>query len=322
MGDVRYLRPLARLRDATDRVALLAALSDVDVVEALAALTGPADDDRYLANLLAVEAGNRLRRARTMTQHATDAIVAVDVDGICRDANPAAVALTGRGVHELVGSDVSHSLAFRDPAGLPVASTESPFHSAVHRSIEGEGRIRRPDGTTFAVSYRGGPIADESGSRGAVLVLRDIEAASTQKLQMARAEHRHSSVLDAIQDVGILLLSREGVIETWNEGAHRLFGYESGSIVGRHVGTLYPADDRRRELAEHELALAARDGPHAFEGPRTGRDGRVISTASSLFPIREAGSLRGFALVIALTEERLPWTRILGERHGEEPEPQ
>jgi two-component system sensor kinase FixL len=76
----------------------------------------------------------------------------------------------------------------------------------------------------------------EAGGRAAEL--RD----STARLQ---------SIIDSAVD-GIIVIDAGGLIESFNRGAERLFGYSAAEVVGHNVNMLMPSPDRER----HDAYLA------------------------------------------------------------------
>ena len=125
------------------------------------------------------------------------------------------------------------------------------------------------------------------------------------------AEHLRQSeeifrlLVASVKDYAIFMLDPEGNIATWNEGAHRLKGYEPHEIIGRHFSTFYPEVDVRAGKPAWELEQAKKNGSVEDEGWRIRKDGSrfwalVVITAV----YDEEGILRGFAKVTRDMTER------------------
>jgi two-component system, chemotaxis family, CheB/CheR fusion protein len=78
------------------------------------------------------------------------------------------------------------------------------------------------------------------GPDGVVITLTDISA-----LEQARAKVAQLSAIVESSDEAIISTTPEGIITSWNNGAVRLYGYAAEEALGKHVGALSPASDRR-----------------------------------------------------------------------------
>jgi diguanylate cyclase (GGDEF)-like protein/PAS domain S-box-containing protein len=110
-------------------------------------------------------------------------------------------------------------------------------------------------------------------------------------------DHRFRTIVEAATDA-ILSTSLDGVIESWNPGAERLFGYSAEEAVGMHVLRLVP-----RELRDHALRLlrqvAGGEAAEGIEARRLARDGRAVDIALNLSPMRAPdGTTTGVAAVV------------------------
>ena len=43
----------------------------------------------------------------------------------------------------------------------------------------------------------------------------------------------------SVKDYAIYMIDPEGYVQTWNEGARKIKGYESHEIIGRHISVFY-----------------------------------------------------------------------------------
>ena len=110
-------------------------------------------------------------------------------------------------------------------------------------------------------------------------------------------DQRFRTIVEAATDA-ILSSSLDGVIESWNPGAERLFGYSAEEAVGMHVLRLVP-----RELRDDALRLlrqvAGGETVEGVEAQRLTREGGVADVALSLAPMRGPdGSTIGIAAVV------------------------
>jgi two-component system CheB/CheR fusion protein len=95
---------------------------------------------------------------------------------------------------------------------------------------------------------------------GVVLMFQDITARRQAEEEVAQSEERLRLLVDSVTDYAIFTMTSDGVIDSWNPGAERLFGYRGDEIVGRSFAALFTAEDREAGVPKRELELAHRDG--------------------------------------------------------------
>jgi PAS domain S-box-containing protein len=113
-------------------------------------------------------------------------------------------------------------------------------------------------------------------------------------------------MIDSITDTEIVMLDRDGVVLTWNEGARAIKGYSAEEVVGKHVSMFYAPDDNAAGLAQEELDQAAATGRFEGEGWRVRKDGGRFWANIVIQPMRDAHSeISGFVKITRdLTETR------------------
>src|SRR5262245_38815355 len=113
---------------------------------------------------------------------------------------------------------------------------------------------------------------DMTMRRQAELVLRDSEA-------------RQHAILQTAVD-GIITIDERGIVESFNLGAERLFGYAADEVIGQNISMLMPAPYRE----EHDGYLARylqTGAPHIIG---IGREARAQRRDGTTFPIALAVS--------------------------------
>jgi diguanylate cyclase (GGDEF)-like protein/PAS domain S-box-containing protein len=100
-------------------------------------------------------------------------------------------------------------------------------------------------------------------------------------------DQRFKAIVEAASDA-ILSSSLDGVIESWNPGAERLFGYSSAEAIGMHLLRLVPREDREQILTLLRR-VAAGESLDGIESKRLLRDGSELEVSLSLSPIRDRG---------------------------------
>jgi two-component system sensor histidine kinase DevS len=118
------------------------------------------------------------------------------------------------------------------------------------------------------------------------------------ELEQARQDAARLAAIVEWSDDAMFSLSAEGVIRTWNPGAHRLLGFTSAEITGQPVTVLLPAAlaDVFTALLDHTAA-----GQHAAGQQSRARrtDGTEIDVTITCSAMRDAdGTVTGFSVVL------------------------
>jgi PAS domain S-box-containing protein len=115
---------------------------------------------------------------------------------------------------------------------------------------------------------------------GVVMVFVDI----TDREQKDAAVRRLAAIVESSADA-IFSKDLDGTIRTWNRGAERLYGYTRDEAVGRSVEMLFP-EDRAQEFATIMTRLRRGEAVEHLETERVRKDGRRVTVALTVSPIR------------------------------------
>jgi PAS domain S-box-containing protein len=220
-----------------------------------------------------------------------DAVITTDTGGRVTYLNRVAESLTGWTQQHAVGQPLE--AVFRLINEETRQTVESPAARALregvvvglanHTLLVGRDGVERPIDDSAA------PIRDERGVvSGCVLIFRDIsERRQWEKREAARLTSARllASIVESSDDV-IISKSLDGIVQSWNAAAERVFGYTSDEAVGRHISLIIPRD----RLAEEDHIIATlRSGTRIdhFETERVRKDGRPISVSLTVSPIRD-----------------------------------
>jgi len=134
---------------------------------------------------------------------------------------------------------------------------------------------------------------------------RDSAEEGRAEGDQSRREQQFRSLVEATEEYAIFLLDADGYVQTWNEGARRIKGYDADEIVGEHFSTFYTDDERTAGAPESNLAAAAADGSYEEEGWRVRADGSRFWASVTITALFDDGSLDGYAKVTRdMTERR------------------
>src|SRR6187399_821717 len=91
----------------------------------------------------------------------------------------------------------------------------------------------------------------------------------------------------ASSDDAIVSKDLNGIVQSWNEAAERIFGYTAVEMVGRSITTIIPAD---RLHEEGQILERLRRGERIdhFQTVRQRKDGRLVPVSVTISPVHDA----------------------------------
>ena len=140
---------------------------------------------------------------------------------------------------------------------------------------------------------------------------KDTRRADEQRLQLA-------AIVESSGDA-IIASSLEGVIQSWNKGAERLFGHTAKELIGQPIAFLLRAGQEGEEVAL--VARLARGEPAPpFESVRRRKDGSDVDVSVTVSPICDArGALIGASLTARdITDRKRADAAVLVAREAAE----
>lgn len=101
-----------------------------------------------------------------------------------------------------------------------------------------------------------------------------------------KSRFRLAEIVESASDA-IVGKNLDGLIQSWNSGAEKLFGYAAEEMIGQPITRLLPAD---RLDEETEILRLLREGGRVehFETVRLDKSGARIEISLSISPIRDA----------------------------------
>lgn len=213
-----------------------------------------------------------------------DAVISTDAEGRVTFMNGIAEALTGWSQADIMGRPLP------DVFSIVNEQTRQPVENPSLRALR-EGMIVglanhtvliARDGTERPIDDSAAPMRDESGAMlGTVLVFRDVTERKRAEVDRARL----ATIVESSDDA-IVSKTLDGIIQSWNAGAERLFGYTAKEIVGQPITVIVPPeriDEERAILSQ----LRRGERVEHFETVRVTKDGRRLDISLTVSPMRD-----------------------------------
>ena len=199
---------------------------------------------------------------------------------------------SARSVFNLQESDVGRPLS--DITSHLLSETlHDDVRTVLQRLTVVDREIQAKDGRWYLTRvrpYRSGELS----TSGVVITFHDISELHRVTVQAREGEERLRLLIDSATDYAILTMTTEGVIDFWNAGAQRLFGYAHNEIVGHDIAVLFTPEDRAAQVPEEERARAARNGRAADQRFHLRKDGTRFYCSGVLTLLADG---RGFAKI-------------------------
>jgi PAS domain S-box-containing protein len=137
--------------------------------------------------------------------------------------------------------------------------------------------------------------------------------AANDRLRNEAARGRLAAIVE-FSDDAIISKTTDGIITSWNQGAHRLFGYSASEAIGQPTTMLFAP-----ERLDEEAGILARVGGgeriDSFETVRVRKDGHRIEISATISPIRdEMGTIVGASKIARDITQRKRAAEALAEQ--------
>jgi PAS domain S-box-containing protein len=217
-------------------------------------------------------------RLAAVVASSEDAIVTETLDGNIETWNRSAERLFGYSEADIVGCPIEVIVPpeIRD-AGENTSLCVQRGQPARHFETVGLTK----DGRRVPISVSLSTVVDHQGNLlGTSRIIRDI----TNQKALEREAMRLAAIVDSSEDA-IASKDLNGIVQTWNRAAERMFGYTADEIIGRPIRMIIPPD---RQSEEDQVLATIRAGKAVehFETIRQRKDGTLIEISLSVSPVR------------------------------------
>jgi len=244
-----------------------------------------------------IDSDHASRRLSAIVQSSSDAIISKNLDGIIQSWNAAAERIFGYAGDEIVGKSI-----------LTLIPEERQHEEEMilgkvrkgERLDHYETVRQRKDGSLIDVSITVSPIFDEDGNVvGASKIARDV----TERHRAEALARHFVAIVESSEDT-IISKDLNGIIQSWNKAAERMFGYTAEEIIGKPVLTLI-SPDRYHEEDNILARIRSGDRVEHFETVRRRKDGSLVDISLTVSPIRDdKGNIVGASKIARDITER------------------
>jgi PAS domain S-box-containing protein len=164
------------------------------------------------------------------------------------------------------------------------AVREARVFDAVFRVVQDSGAVRWMSGYGRLTDGAEGQSMTMSG------VMMDITERTSIEEDLRISNERLRLLIESATDVSIFTIDRKGVVNSWNTGSARIYGFADEEIIGRDVAVLFTDEDRERGEHLKEMEEAMRSGRALDERWHKRKDGTMFFASGLTQPIGEGGA--------------------------------
>ena len=213
-----------------------------------------------------------------VVESSDDAIITRSLNGIIETWNRAAERMFGYSAGEALGRPIS-MLVPPERIDEEDGAVERIRRGDAVRHFETE-RVAK-NGHRVPVSVTMSPVLTPTGDvYGISVIARDL----TERRALERNAFHLAAIVNSAEDA-IASKDINGIVQTWNKAAERMFGYKADEMIGHSIRTIIPRD---RWHEEDEVLARIRSGRAIdhFETVRRRKDGSFIEISLSVSPIK------------------------------------
>ncbi|MBF0224901.1 MAG: PAS domain S-box protein [Desulfobacterales bacterium] len=183
-----------------------------------------------------------------------------------------------------------------NPDGITLPENKDKIDIQIQKTLKkGYNRIEtaylKKDGDVILIELRS-TIIEYDGKKMILSLVRDIS-------ERKAAEEAKIKLEDLVRssNEGIIGETLEGIVETWNRGAEKIYGYTSDEMLGNQISILIP-ENRIPEFDEIIGKIKKGDRVEQFETERKRKDGKIINVSLTVSPIKTSdGKITGASII-------------------------
>jgi diguanylate cyclase (GGDEF)-like protein/PAS domain S-box-containing protein len=133
------------------------------------------------------------------------------------------------------------------------------------------------------------------------------EAAEQSKAIAEKNELLFSSILNTVRD-GIITIDAQGIIETFNPGSERIFGYKAAEVLGKNISLLMPDPHKNAHdeyMKQHAEGKTTRDQSIPLDQNALRKNGELFPAEITINTVKVGNEFKITGLVRDITERKI-----------------
>ena len=270
---------------------------DIHFMQALANVLSAVLERTEEATALATSEA-RARRLAAVASRTINGVIIADESGLIEWVNEGFTRITGYTFEEV--RDKASGQFLQGPETSPETTAFFQERLSKHEGFTTELLNYRKSGEAYWVRIEVQPLSDADGSAAGYMAIEtDVTEQRRAEQALRESEARARSILETTVDA-IITIDVDGIVESFNSAAERIFGYDADEVIGRNVKMLMPSP----YVEEHDSYLSAY--------LETGRR-KIIGIGREVVGLRKNGSI--FPMDLAVSEiqlaDRITFTGII-----------
>ncbi|HEX9627941.1 MAG TPA: PAS domain S-box protein [Acidiferrobacterales bacterium] len=236
-----------------------------------------------------------------VTEHVTNAIFALDLEGRFTLLNRAGAEITGYAVEELLGK--SFSLLF-SPETLPEAMAQFQRVAAGETVSNYEVELVRKDGARRLLNINGSPLHENGRVTSVVGMAEDVTERRRAERQLRESEDRFRATFERAS-VGMVIADPQGRFLRANQHVCDMLGYARAELLQKTFADITHPDDLARSVAARDKHVAGGSVAYAIEKRYLRKDETTIWAKLNVTAVRDEQSAPAYYIgIIEDTTER------------------
>ena len=215
--------------------------------------------------------------SRSLMEASLDPLVTISPEGKITDVNEATIRMIGVDREHLIGTDFSDYFTEPDRARDGYRQVFAQGFVADYPLI-----LQRTGGDLIQVLFTA-PVYKDAASNvlGVLAAARGVTHSKQQLREFSDTRAFLDNILQSATKYSIIGMDLDHQILSWNEGAHRNYGYTADEVVGTDSSILYAPEDLESGAVDRLLAAALRMVRPRASSSESGRTAPDSPPASS-----------------------------------------